>query len=515
MHVKKLLASLPQRAYSATQVLDNEAKVAELQQITMTLLMEKAGLAAFSYIRETYPRLAKLLVMCGKGNNGGDGFVIARLAYELGIDVTVYLCADETQLKGDAKIAFERLASTHVTVIYLSELPLTEQFLVDNQYQLIVDAIFGIGFKGQLPIQLISLVSVVNQSAIPVLSVDVPSGLDATTGNVVGDAIVAQHTVTFIAVKQGLLTGQAARFIGELYLADLTLGDCFQELVSSTVAIQGTSLNSPASLPKNPLRLATSHKGSIGKLLELGGGKGHAGAIRLASEAALRAGASLVAVHCHPDNHQLVFQGRPELILVSENEQDRAHSVHLEQAKVLLIGPGLGQDLWAKTLFSAVISANKPCVLDADALRLLAKQPQHNEQWVLTPHPGEAAALLHCSVAEIEQNRFAAVKAIANQYGGVCVLKGAGSLVCYGDNIWINTSGNSGMASGGMGDVLSGIIAALLMQLAQPIDAVRLAVHIHGQAADNVARRSGKIGMLASDLFPEIQQLLNQESSSH
>ena len=182
---------------------------------------------------------------------------------------------------------------------------------------------------------------------------------------------------------------------------------------------------------------------------------------------------------------------------------------HFAKAKVLLCGPGLGQDSWSKSLFDFVIQANKPAVLDADALMLLSQRPEYRDNWILTPHPGEAAKLLQCSIAEVEQNRFAAVKNIVSKYGGICVLKGAGTLICDGKNTWINTSGNSGMASGGMGDVLSGIIAALLMQVNTPLDAARLAVYIHGQSADNIAEKNGKIGMLAGDLFSEIQLLVN------
>lgn len=507
MLVKTLSESLPQRAYSATQVLENEEKVSLSQGIAMFDLMEKAGRSCFSFIQENYQHVSNILVLCGKGNNGGDGFVIARLAQEMGINVTVYLCADSESLVGDAKTAFDALEKTHATIIFSSELQLTTEFLQDNEYEIIIDALFGIGFKGILAPEYIALIDVVNDYQANVISVDIPSGVNATTGHVTTTAIIANITITFIVFKQGLLTGKAAQYIGQLYLSDLTLGEHFQQMVFSSVIIQGQN-----SIPESPIRHATSHKGDIGLLLTIGGNEGMPGAIRLASESALRSGASLVAVCCHPNNHAVVFNGRPELMIAPHETLQLENSHFYQKTKVMLCGPGLARNSWSKAIFNQVLTSRKPCVIDADALHLLAENSQRRENWVLTPHPGEAAALLNCSIAEVEQDRFEAVRSISQQYGGVCVLKGAGSLISDGESVWINISGNSGMASGGMGDVLSGIIAALMMQLSDTTAAACLAVYLHGCAADIIAERKGKIGMLASDLFPEIQQLINKGS---
>ena len=508
MLVKTLSESLPQRAYSATQVLENEEKVSLSQNIPMFDLMEKAGRCCFSFIQENCHNVSHVLVLCGKGNNGGDGFVIARLAQEMAMNVTVYLCADSESLVGDAKTAFDHLQKTNATIIFHSELQLTNEFLQDNEYDIIIDALFGIGFKGILASEYIALIDVVNDFQATVISVDVPSGVDATTGQVSTTAIVADITITFIVFKQGLLTGKAAQYIGQLYLADLMLSEHFQQVVLSSVIIQGQK-----NIPECPNRKATSHKGDIGLLLTVGGNEGMPGAIRLASESALRTGAALVAVCCHQKNHSIIINGRPEL-MIAPSETTQLQSSHFyRKAKVMLCGPGLGKGSWSRALFDEVLESQTPCVLDADALHILAENPQRRENWVLTPHPGEAAILLNCSIADIENDRFAAVRNISQQYGGICVLKGSGSLISDGKTVWINTSGNSGMASGGMGDVLSGIIAALMMQLSNTIDAVRLAVYLHGHSADIIAKRKGKIGMLASDLFPEIQQLINQGAS--
>lgn len=506
MPVTDYLQSLPQCAYQATQVLAEEEYVATTQGISLSALMERAGQAFFSYLQEQCPDAQQLFIVAGKGNNGGDGFVVARLAHEQGIQVTVYFCGETSQLKGDALAAFEQLASTHVTIIYQSELTLKNEFFTENHYDLIVDALFGIGFKGALQAPYIELVELLNHSGVPIMSVDVPSGLNASTGGVSTVAIKAWQTVTFIVLKQGLLTGQAAKHVGHLKLASLTLNDPFNELIDGNVFIQGN-----ATLPPKPARDEVSHKGDIGLLLTVGGQKGMPGAIRLASEAALRSGAALVAVSCHQENHSLVLTGRPELMLAPDNATQLADSLFFEKAKVIILGPGLGQSQWSESLFKQVVASPKPMVVDADGLNILSRNPVKKDNWVLTPHPGEAAKLLGITVAEVESDRFAACKAIVEQYGGICVLKGAGSLMYDGKETWINTSGNSGMASGGMGDVLSGIIAAMLMQVTSPFDAVRLAVYFHGKAADIIARQQGKIGMLASDLFPEVQRLLNEK----
>ena len=265
--------------------------------------------------------------------------------------------------------------------------------------------------------------------------------------------------------------------------------------------------------PKLPQRKPASHKGDIGLLLAVGGGEGLPGAIRLASEAALRSGAALVSVCCAQQNQALVFNGRPELMLAPNTAELLIQTKVFNKANALLLGPGLGRSHWAEALFSLVnndLKAQRRIqVVDADGLYFLAKQPDVHSQRVITPHSKEAAMLLNCTINDIEQDRFAAVEQLVQKYGGICVLKGAGSLVCNGQQTWINTSGNAGMASGGMGDVLSGIIAALSLQITDLFTAVKLAVYIHGKAADIVAQQQGQYGMLASDLFLPLQACIS------
>ncbi|MBL4822582.1 MAG: NAD(P)H-hydrate dehydratase [Colwellia sp.] len=502
-------------AYSAKQVLQNESLVAQRQQLAMYQLMEQAGSAAFDELQRRWPDTNTILVLCGKGNNGGDGFVIARLAHLANMQVTVLLSCEVSSVKGDALCAYQNMLAAGVTEIVTANL--IEQVNLFSG-EVIVDALFGIGFYGSLTSPMQQLVTAVNVNAANVLSVDIPSGLCANTGLVDNSlAVIAKITVTFIVYKQGLLTGQAANFVGELILADLSLGDAFKQQIKCHHYFQQEYplYNGVSFLTK---RLNTSHKGSIGQILAVGGGVGMPGAIRLASEAALRCGAALVAVCCHQDNQALVFTGRPELMLAPTDGKQLANSPVVNKAKVLLLGPGLGQTDWSQSLFDLLVSPfvsgkkNGGLVLDADGLTLLAKTNYFCSRWVLTPHPKEAATLLGCDTATIEADRFYAVQAIAKKYGGICLLKGAGTLISDGHTVVINSTGNAGMATGGMGDVLSGIVAALILQSDNNFVATCLAVYIHGAAGDIIANRGGMIGMLASDLFVPLQRLVNQNN---
>jgi hydroxyethylthiazole kinase-like uncharacterized protein yjeF len=501
------------QVYDAQQVLTNEGLIAQSQKVPMYQLMEWAGKAAFEQLSQHWPKAKVILLLCGKGNNGGDGFIIARLAHLAGIKVSVLLTCQPSEIKGDANIAYQAMISAGVKQVFTENIL---EHIRRFQGQVIVDALFGIGFYGVLAEPGQQWVEAINENKTPVLSVDTPSGLCASTGYVnEKNAVIADITVTFIVYKQGLLTGQAANFVGKIILAELTLGTAFKQQVASKHLYQSLSMliNDTSPLKK---RWRTSHKGSIGQILAIGGNVGMPGAIRLASEGALRSGAALVSVCCHDDNQNLVFNGRPELMLAPSNAKELAQSKAMEKASVILLGPGLGQQTWSQQLFDLVIEQSKQrkfqklMVIDADALTLLARIPRYYKHWILTPHPKEAAILLGCSVKDVEADRFKAVRAIVKKYGGICVLKGAGSLICDGEQVVINSTGNAGMASGGMGDVLSGIVAAFILQAEHYFAAVCLAVYIHGAAGDIIASTYGQRGMLASDLFTPIQQLTNQ-----
>ena len=509
-------ASLPQHAYEATQVQANEPKIASLVGVSMYQLMERAGESLFEWLSAEYENSQPLLILCGKGNNGGDGYVLGRLALESNYHVNVMVMAAEQEIKGDALIALQHLKnslafSAHNKPCQLNflenpeDLHLSLQNLLQKEQYLVVDAIFGIGFKGKLNEATHHIITAINDSNLPVLSVDIPSGLSADTGTAYPLAVKADVTISFIAMKKGLLTGRAVNFTGQLLLADLGVGESFQQNINSNVVIQN-QLNLPRLKPREP----ATHKGNIGHAVCIGGNAQFPGAIRLSGESALRAGASLVSVACHKESAALIFYERPEFMLAPHDANDQRAASFLVQAKVVILGPGLGKDAWAKAWFEQVMLSPSPQVVDADGLRLLSESPNVNHQRVLTPHPGEAASLLHCDIATIENNRFSSVKAIAQNYGGICLLKGPGTLISDGNRVWVNTTGNPGMASGGMGDVLSGLVGALMIQIPDMLEATRLAVYIHGQAADILAEKEGMNGMLASDLLPVIRRLLNE-----
>jgi len=509
-------------AYSAKQVLANEALVAQGLQLAMYKLMERAGTAAFNALCQRWPMAKSILLVCGKGNNGGDGFILARLVHLAGMKVSVLISADIIDIKGDALMAYQAMLDAGVDDIFTEKLT---EHIDEFTGDIIVDALFGIGFYGTLAEPMQNIVTAINEHDTKVLSIDTPSGLCATTGFVSDKhAVIADVTVTFIVYKQGLLTGQAANFVGILILADVGLGLAFKQQISSDVAYQASYPLLDDAIPLKK-RLNTDHKGSVGQVLTIGGGKGMPGAIRLASEAALRCGAALVAVSCHQENKALVFNGRPELMLAPSDAKELANCVAMHKANVLLLGSGLGQTDWSKELFDLTMSImnysnlarshkeinrEKLLVIDADGLTLLSQNKHFCSRWILTPHPKEAASLLGCDVATIEADRFKAVRNIAQQYGGICILKGAGSLISDGKQVVINSTGNAGMASGGMGDVLAGIVAALTLQASDYFAATCLAVYIHGAAGDIIANNNGRRGMLASDLFTPLQRLLNQ-----
>ncbi len=318
-------------------------------------------------------------------------------------------------------------------------------------------------------------------------------------------AVRADLTVTFIAPKLGLYLGRAAEHVGQVVLAGLDIpAAAFDGIEPAVWQLDANWLR--ATLPG--ARARTAHKGDFGHVLVMGGQPGMSGAARLAAEAALRVGAGLVSVATHPQHAATLNIGRPELMCHAIDDAAMLQP-RLERATVLALGPGLGQGDWSRTVLAAVWDSELPMIVDADALNLLAQEPQRREHWILTPHPGEAARLLGCSTAEVQADRLAAIQAIQSRYGGVVVLKGAGTLIADGSRCRISRAGNPGMAGGGMGDVLSGVIAGLCAQGMSLFDAAAAGVVAHGLAADALAKRDGERGLLAGDLLPELRRWVN------
>ncbi|MEI7036895.1 NAD(P)H-hydrate dehydratase [Fulvimonas yonginensis] len=459
-------------------------------------LMRRAAAAAFAALRRHWPQVRRIAVHCGPGNNGGDGFLLALQAHEAGFEVRVLALADASG-EGDAARARAACERGGVAVRRWREgEPLPEA-------ELHVDALYGTGLSRPPGAPASALIEAINASGVPILALDVPSGLDADTGHCPGVAVRADLTVSFIGAKRGLHTGQAPACTGRVELATLGLPETLWQ-----AAVPDAHLLQPATLPPRP---RDAHKGRSGHVLVIGGDHGTAGAIRLCGEAALRAGAGLVSVATRAGHLPALNAARPEL-MAHAADGPQALEPLLARATVLAVGPGLGQGAWGHALWLTALDASLPLVLDADGLNLLAREPrrfQHDRPVVLTPHPGEAARLLGCDTATVGRDRFAAARSLADHFGAVVVLKGAGSLIAApGGRLDVCPWGNPGMASGGMGDLLTGIIAALLAQGCSAWQAAGLGVGLHARAGDRAARE-GERGLLAGDLLAPLRRLLN------
>lgn len=490
--------SIPHSIWPADELRRAEKTAAESLGIPLYELMQRAGQAAFDVARDAYPASRHWLILCGHGNNGGDGYVVARLAQGAGICVTLLAQVSEKPLPEEAQAARDAWLAAD-GVIHQFNIPWPQD--VD----LIIDSLLGTGLQNAPRDNVVSLIEQANHFPAPIIALDIPSGLNAQTGATPGAVVQAAYTITFIALKPGLLTGKARDVVGQLRHHALGLEAWLTQQPTHLNRLDASQL-AQWFTPRRP----TSHKGDHGRLLVIGGDRGTAGAIRMAGEAALRAGAGLVKVLTRVENIAPIITARPELMVDELTPQSLDES--LAWADVVVIGPGLGQAPWGKQALRKIDNFCKATLWDADALNLLAINPDKRHNRVITPHPGEAARLLNCSVAEIENDRLLSAQRLVKRYGGVVVLKGAGTIVADERGVMsIIDAGNAGMASGGMGDVLSGIIGALLGQALSPYDAACAGCIAHGAAADELAARYGTRGMLATDLFSTLRRVVNPD----
>jgi NAD(P)H-hydrate epimerase len=497
---------LPTDLYSAAEVRAIDHAAIHKLGIAGIDLMERAGASTLAAIRDRWPNARTLSALCGGGSNGGDGYIVARLAHQLGWDVRAYPVSSPDTLKGDARLAFERFHEAGGE--HLNFIP--EDF---EASEILVDALLGTGLDRDVTGKLADVIKAVNRyrerglkhqtNQRAVVAVDIPSGLNADTGARMGTAIKANLTVTFVGLKRGLLTGEGPELCGKIVFDDLGI-----DPQARLTARPSAHRLQPYTIPL-PIRTRAAHKGLYGHVLVIGGDHGYSGAARLAAEAAARIGAGLVSVATRSAHAALMNLSRPELMCHGVESPADLEPL-LERATVVAIGPGLGLAEWGRSLFRGALETDLPLVVDADALNLLAESPHGNDHWVLTPHPGEAGRLLGISSSEVQSDRFAAIKVLQAKYGGVTVLKGAGSLIQADNAITdVCTAGNPGMASGGMGDVLTGVIAGLIAQGLSLDDAARYGVYLHAQAADLAASEDGERGLLAGDLMQPLRILAN------
>ncbi len=489
--------SVSHAVFAPDQVRELDRRAIEQAGIPGYELMCRAGQVAFETGLARFTQARHWLVLCGAGNNAGDGYVIGRLARAAGCEVTVAAVTDPLRLRGDALKAFEAFRQSGGETRPYDPVNCPEGDLV-------VDAMLGTGLDRELEGGYFAAVEGVNMAGKPVLAVDIPTGINGLTGAMMGNAVRADLTVSFVGLKTGLFLGDGLDHVGELVFDDLSVPSVLAEGLAPMMQLCGDA-DLKRQLPPRP---RSSHKGMFGHVLVVGGNDGMGGAVAMAAEAALRAGAGLVSVATRESNTSAILSRRAEL-MVRAAENAPALDQMVQRASVIALGPGLGTDEWAQQCFGRVLQSELPKVLDADALNLLAEMPQRRNDWVLTPHPGEAARLLNVSIHEVQSDRLGAVLELQSRFGGAVVLKGSGTLIAGEKSLpYVLNGGNPGMATAGMGDVLTGVTAAMLGQLRGLQLPAALAAYLHAQAGD-LAAEDGERGTVATDLMPHIRSLVN------
>jgi ADP-dependent NAD(P)H-hydrate dehydratase / NAD(P)H-hydrate epimerase len=490
--------ALPTALYSTAQVRALDAQAINELGIAGYTLMKRAGEASLRYLRVRWPTAHRIVIVCGRGNNAGDGYVLARFAQAAGLTVSVLSASSPEQLHGDARQAFDDFKASGGA---------ERAFAIErlSAGEVVVDALLGTGLKGGVRDELAHVIRAINASGRPVFALDVPSGLDSDAGVALGEVIRADATVTFVGLKTGLLVGDGPEFAGTLFFDDLELAPA----PSAHLAPRLTRIIEAEIQEALPRRARSANKGNFGRVLIVGSGSGMPGAARLAGEACLRVGAGLTTVAVAPENVAAIAAGRPELICLALADEGTLADA-IGRADVVAVGPGLGRTPWARAALRTVLRSGKPLVIDADALNLLAQDgAAPREDWILTPHPGEAGRLLGTSAQEVQLDRLAALDRLLERFHGTIVLKGAGTLVgTRGRTPGVCERGNPGMATAGTGDVLTGAIAGILAQCRDHWTAARVGVLVHAMAGD-AAARGGERGLLASDLARELHNCVN------
>jgi hydroxyethylthiazole kinase-like uncharacterized protein yjeF len=507
---------LPQTLYTAQSVREMDRYALDDKGIDGFELMNKAARFSFHALVKEWPNTENLMVLCGSGNNAGDGYIVAALAKKRGWHVHILFASAPEKLKGDALSAYQLCLDAEVDCKAFSKAKFNS--LCKKENTIIVDALLGTGLKSDVLDLYAEIIKEANGQTCPILAIDIPSGLSANTGQALGVAIRADLTATFIGLKIGLFTGSGRNYSGKIIFSDLDL----ESEMFAHISPVAQRLDLELLLTHLAPRPRDAHKGNCGHAMIIGGDLGYGGAIILAASATARMGAGLTTVITQEVHRTALLSSIPEVMIqTSQNMQNIEKS--LTKADVIVIGPGLGKSAWSEKMLLAALNSQKPLVIDADALNLLSekfpclvdleafKQAKH----VLTPHPGEAAHLLSSNenkfnATSIQTDRVLALKELHQKWGNNILLKGSGSLICSDSGeVSLCPYGNPGMASGGMGDVLSGLIAGLIAQGISPAYSLQLAVCLHAQAADLASFEFGERGLLASDLIPIARQLLN------
>ena len=486
-----------ERLYASKQLRELD-RLAVAAGVSGLALMRRAAGAAVDVLRREYPEARQCAVFCGSGKNAGDGFIVAGLLADQGVKAEMVLVGREPKAGTDAGEAFA-WGKARATCHAAKGLDLAAKA---RGAEVIVDALLGLGAVGEVRPVYKEAIEAINGSGRPVVALDLPSGLCADTGRVLGACVQAAHTVTFVGGKIGLATNEGPGQAGRVHLAGLGIpAELYGRFAGEAVLRLDLSVRECLA-PRH----RNAHKRAHGHLLVVGGNEGMGGAALLAAEMGLMAGAGLVSVATREGNVAAMLARRPELMPKGVAGGGELAAL-LERVDCLAVGPGLGMDAWAKGVFAAALESGLPMVVDADGLGLLAGVGERRDDWVLTPHPGEAGRLL--GGRDVQADRAQAVRDLQARYGGVSLLKGQGSLVASAERVWVCPYGGPGLAVAGTGDVLTGLLGGLLAQGVSLADAACLGAVLHGRAGEICVAANGERGLLAGELGPVVRQLIN------
>jgi len=496
------MCNIPSEIYPSSVVRDIDNYAIYNMEISTYDLMLEAGKTIHRFIHEYFPSIKKIVLFCGVGNNGGDGFVLARLLMESGLNVIVVKIEP---INGYPEAAEKALSLYLRSGGHVLTFEGDVDFLAKLNADLYIDAILGLGVSRSVTGLYLEAINYLNSLDSPILSIDIPSGLNSDTGMPMKTAVRADITLVLVALKQGLFLGSAADYVGKIFFESLNITKKVYDNFKPSLKMMDASIL-PAILPK---RLASSHKGSHGTLLIVGGDENMGGAVSLAAESALRSGIGMVKIATHPKNRDFILRKIPEVLCYGIVKRKQLEPL-LGGINAIVLGPGLGKSIWSKELYDIAINSNIPLVVDADALSFLSKAKQKRNNWILTPHPGEAGMLLDTNSESIQSDRVNSISRISKNYGGVVVLKGHNTLVMKDKDKFpkVCRYGNPGMATAGMGDLLAGMIGSFLAQKISLTDASLAGVMIHALAGDS-ASKEGEKGMIPSDLIPYIRKLVD------
>ncbi len=519
---------------TATQMRELDRKAIVEVGLPGVVLMENAGRGAAELLHRHYAQLfpGPVLILAGKGNNGGDGYVMARHLSNWGWQVRTLILASAEAIGGDAAVNLSVLLQLSADIRFAPDEPSLELALAaQGDVRLLVDALFGTGLSAEVRGHYAQAIDWINGSGLPVLAVDIPSGIDATSGQLLGKAVRSDLTVSFACPKLGQVLYPGAECCGRLETLDIGIPSALLAAAGDDAFL----VDAAAAALLLPARPVTGHKGTFGHLLVVAGSAGKTGAAALTAEGGMRIGSGLVTLACPASTQEILAVKLTEVMTSALAEVggvlslQALDSIRMQWADkdAVAIGPGIGQAEETCALVRRLVrDCPLPMVIDADGLNALGPKPEFllqcsTLQAVLTPHPGEMARLTGLSVAEVEADRVGVARRFAIDFGVTLVLKGARSIIAFSDGrIRVNASGNPGMASGGMGDALTGIIGGLLAQGLAPNEAAVLGVYLHGLAADRLAKQFGTAGLIATDLLREIPAarcalLLKGETNAH